>query len=101
MPISVIRPGVRTISTVAVTPRASIVSSDALSPSDIPSLVSYKYTQSAVSDEWAVAHDLNFQPNVTVFDSAGNMVEGTITHTNNNNLTIAFSAAISGYAVLS
>jgi hypothetical protein len=36
-----------------------------------------------------------------VFDSANTMVEGAVTHTNSNSLTIAFSATISGTAYLS
>lgn len=69
--------------------------------SDIPGLVSYTHTQSAASTSWTIAHNLNFKPNVTVFDSADSMVEGSVTHTSNTTLTITFSAAISGRAHLS
>jgi hypothetical protein len=68
---------------------------------DIPALVSYTHTQSAASSSWTITHNLKFKPNVTVFDSAGTMVEGSITHTTINSLTIAFSATISGTAHLS
>lgn len=68
---------------------------------DIPGLVSYTHNQSAVSTTWTVTHGLKFKPNVTVFDSAENMTEGSVTHTNNTTLTITFSAAISGRAHLS
>lgn len=63
--------------------------------------VAFKHTQIANSSTWTITHNLNFLPNVTVFDSAGNMVEGSITHNSSKSLTIAFSAAISGYAALS
>lgn len=69
--------------------------------SDIPDLVAYTHNQSATSNTWTITHNLNFYPNVTVFDSAGTMVEGSVTHTNANSITIAFSAAISGTAHLS
>jgi cytoskeletal protein RodZ len=67
----------------------------------IPALVSYTHSQPAASATWTVTHNLNFRPNVTVFDSANTMVEGAVTHTNSNSLTIAFSATISGTAYLS
>lgn len=67
----------------------------------LPSKVAYKHIQSAASTNWSITHNLHFFPNVTAFDSAGNIAEGSITHTNNNSLSIAFSAAISGTAILS
>jgi hypothetical protein len=68
---------------------------------NIPALVSYTHNQSAASTTWTITHGLNFKPNVTVFDSAETMVEGSVTHTSNTSLTITFSAAISGQAHLS
>ena len=68
---------------------------------DVPALVSYTHTQSAASATWTITHNLNFRPSVNVFDSAGTMVEGAVTHTNENTLTIVFSATISGTAHLS
>jgi hypothetical protein len=67
----------------------------------IPALVSYTHNQSATSTTWTITHNLNFKPNVTVFDSAESMVEGLVTHTSNTTLSITFSAAISGRAHLS
>ena len=69
--------------------------------SEIPALVSYTHNQSAASTTWTIQHNLNFKPNVTVFDSGESMVEGSVTHTSNTTLTITFSAAISGRAHLS
>lgn len=63
--------------------------------------VSHTYTQSIPSDTWVIAHNLNFIPNVTVQDSAGTIIEGEITYTNSNNLTLTFNSAFSGYAYLS
>lgn len=72
-----------------------------ISAGDIPALVAYTHTQPAASATWTITHNLNFRPSVNVFDSAGTMVEGAVTHTNANSLTIAFSATISGTAHLS
>lgn len=68
---------------------------------DIAPLVSYRHLQGAVSTVWTVNHNLNFYPNVTVYDSAGSMVEGTVNHINPVSLTISFSDPISGKAYLS
>lgn len=68
---------------------------------DIPDLVSYVHNQITSSTSWSVNHNLNFYPNVTVYDSAGSMVEGSVNHTSATSLTITFSGAISGKAYLS
>jgi hypothetical protein len=63
--------------------------------------VSYTHTQSAASATWTITHNLNFRPNVTVFDSSGNVVEGAVVHSNATLVTLTFSASISGTAILS
>lgn len=68
---------------------------------DIPALVAYTHNQIVASNLWTIVHNLDFYPQLTVFDSAGSMVEGAVTHTDETTLTIAFSAAISGIAHLS
>jgi hypothetical protein len=64
-------------------------------------LVSYKHNQNSSSTNWFITHNLRFLPNVTVFDSAGNTVEGNVVHTSINALYIEFSSTVSGQAVLS
>jgi len=63
--------------------------------------VSYEHTQGASSNSWVIDHNLGFKPNVTVVDSAGNIVEGEIAYTNSNSITVSFQASFSGYAYLS
>jgi hypothetical protein len=63
--------------------------------------VSHEHTQGAASNSWVVNHNLGFKPNVTVVDSAGNIVEGEISYTNSNSLTVSFQSAFSGYAYIS
>lgn len=63
--------------------------------------VSYQHTQIAAASTWTINHNLNFPPNITAFDSGGTQVEGNTVHINSNSLTIQFSVAISGNAVLS
>ena len=63
--------------------------------------VSYDHMQGAASSSWSITHNLGFKPNVTVVDSAGNIVEGEISYTNSNSITVSFQSAFSGYAYLS
>jgi hypothetical protein len=72
-----------------------------VSASVVIPLVSYTHTQSATSSQWTVTHNLGFKPNVTVFNSAGDIVEGHIIHNSINQLTLQFSATMSGVAQLS
>ena len=74
---------------------------DGVQADDIVALVSYRHTQNAPLTTWTVNHNLNFYPNVTVFNSAGDQVEGTVTHIDATSLTVNFSTALSGKAHLS
>ena len=65
------------------------------------SRVSYTFTQGVASATWTINHNLHFYPNVTVQDSAGNIVEGEIAYTNSDSLVVTFSTAFSGEAYLS
>lgn len=62
---------------------------------------SFYHSQAGVSDTWVVSHNLGYRPNVTTFNSADAQVEGEIVHDSVNQLTVTFSSAFSGYAVLS
>lgn len=72
-----------------------------LQASEIADLVSYRHVQNTPLTTWTIVHNLNFYPNVTVFNTAGDEVEGSITHTNETTLRIIFSSAIAGKAHLS
>jgi hypothetical protein len=50
---------------------------------------------------WTINHNLNFYPNVTVFDSGNNVVETHISYSNANTAIIIMNSAISGIAYLS
>lgn len=59
-----------------------------------------RYVQGVTSDVWVINHNMNKYPAVSVMDNAGTEYEGDIKHTDNNNLTITFSTAFSGFADL-
>jgi hypothetical protein len=72
-----------------------------VTPEEVIAITSYTHSQLAPFSTWTITHNLGFQPNVTVFDTALTMIEGNVVHNSANSLTIQFSAAISGSAVLS
>jgi hypothetical protein len=74
---------------------------DGIQADEIIGLVSYRHTQNTPLTTWTVNHNLNFYPNVTVFNSAGSQVEGNVSHINETSLTITFSTNVSGKAHLS
>jgi hypothetical protein len=63
--------------------------------------ISFTYPQNAVSNNWVINHNLGYYPNIQIFDSGNNMVEGNVTHSNTFSLTVSFSAGLSGIAYLS
>ena len=54
------------------------------------------FSQSFGGSSVTVTHNLGKYPAVTVFDSAGDEVEGDIQHLNTNSFTLSFSASFSG-----
>jgi hypothetical protein len=74
---------------------------DGVQSDEIVGLVSYRHLQNVVSTTWIINHNLNFYPNVTVYNTAGDQVEGLVTHDNENKLTITFSSAVAGKAHIS
>lgn len=59
---------------------------------------SYTHTQNSPATTWTVTHNLGKRPSVTVTDSAGTVVVGTVQHDSANQLQITFSSAFSGTA---
>jgi hypothetical protein len=62
--------------------------------------LNYDHDQVASTTVWTITHNLGKNPSVKVIDSGSNEVEGDISYTNSNELTITFSASISGHAYL-
>ena len=60
-----------------------------------------KGTESIQQLREVINHNLVFYPNVTIQDSGGSIVEGEISYTNLNSLTVSFQASFSGTAYLS
>ena len=61
----------------------------------------FAFTQGVPSSTWSIQHNLGYNPNIVVIDSAGSIVEGSYEFVNVNNLIATFSSGFSGNAYLS
>jgi hypothetical protein len=62
---------------------------------------SFTFTQMAPVMQWVITHNLGYRPAVSAFDNNNDEIVGQITHASVNALTIDFSIAVSGFALLS
>lgn len=60
----------------------------------------YTHTQGAPSSTWSITHGMNKYPSVTIVDSAGTTVDGSVDYPSLNTVTITFCGAFSGKAYL-
>jgi len=60
--------------------------------------ITYTHNQTSTSDTWVVTHNLHRFPSVTVVDSAGSIVVGTVVYNSNKQLTITFFSGGSALA---
>lgn len=60
----------------------------------------YVHDQQTASATWTITHNMGKNPSVTIVDTANDEVEGYVKHNSNNQITITFSAAVSGKAYL-
>ncbi len=61
----------------------------------------YVHTQTMALSTWLINHYMGYMPSITIIDSGGNEVEGTIVYNSTDTLTLSFSAEMSGTAYLS
>jgi hypothetical protein len=60
----------------------------------------FTYTQASASSTWNISHTLDGFPSVTVVDSAGTVVIGTVSYNSRSSVTVSFEAAFAGKAYL-
>jgi len=60
----------------------------------------FVFNQSSPSATWTITHNMGKKPSVSIVDTADDQVEGEVTYVSNNQLTVKFSAAVSGKAYL-
>ena len=59
------------------------------------------YSQSFTGSTIIITHNLGYIPNLTMFDTAGDEIEGAIIERDNNHFTVQFSSVTSGTAYCS
>lgn len=59
------------------------------------------YSQSFIGSTITIAHNLGYIPNLTMFDTSGDEIEGAIIERDNNHFTVQFSSITSGTAYCS
>lgn len=69
-------------------------------PSGVSALNPFVWHQDVPEATWMVVHNLNTYPLLTIVDSAGEMVFGSIAYLNPNTVQISFGAPFSGLAYL-
>jgi hypothetical protein len=52
--------------------------------------ITFTHNQTSTSNTWVITHNLHRFPSVTVVDSGGSIVMGTIVYNSNKKLTITF-----------
>lgn len=72
------------------------------SPETLISKASWSYTHEQQSNQyvWTINHNLGYKPSVDIIDNGGNSIEGDISYTDTNSLTITFTSLVSGFAYL-
>ena len=58
------------------------------------------FTQGTPSTSWVIQHNLGKFPSITVVDTADTVVVGDYNYTDDNNVTLTFSAGFAGKAYL-
>ena len=66
----------------------------------VKSELTYVHEQDEPADVWHITHNLSRAPSVTVVDSMGNIVNGTVQYLSESELDISFASAFSGKAYL-
>ena len=87
--------------TVNLTQQVNTITFASEGPQGPTGVGAYAHMQGVPSATWTINHNLGFKPNITVVDSAGNIVEGAYDYVSNNQLIATFSGAFSGTAYLS
>lgn len=63
-----------------------------------PAGASYTHTQLSASAIWTVNHNLGFRPDITLYSSGGVVIDGFVTHINNNQAQVDLDTATTGTA---
>ena len=59
-------------------------------------IVRYDHEQLAPALVWNVAHNLGFMPSITVLDMLDTVIDASVTHFDENNVTVTLTTAMTG-----
>lgn len=62
--------------------------------------LNFTHEQVSAAATWTITHNLGKMPSVTVIDSGGSGIVGSVTYPSVNQLVIEFSAPFAGFAYL-
>jgi hypothetical protein len=65
------------------------------------SAVSYTHVQSTPASVWSINHPLSFMPNISLVDTADDVIEGDVSYDSPSLITVTYSGATGGKAYLS
>lgn len=92
-PTFTVQPTAKTVTVVtAAGPQGPAGQDGALAP--------YTHTQSAAAASWLITHNLGRYPQVSVVDTAGDLLLTDVTYTALNSVTVTFAAPTAGVAYL-
>ena len=98
-------PSAIAIGTVTTGPASASVTGTAANPIInlvMPTGGSYKHTQGVPSTTWTINHNLGYEPGgVSIVDSSGTKVTGTVTYASINQIVVSFTSAFGGKAYIS
>lgn len=60
----------------------------------------FTFNQASAASSWDITHTLDGFPSVTVVDSAGTVVVGTVSYNSTSSVTVSFESAFAGKAYL-
>ena len=78
--------------------KSTSLHSDVASNTSKDSDKNFVWTQSSSANAWVITHNLGKYPSVTVVDSAGTVVIGSVYYNSLNQVTMTFKATFSGKA---
>lgn len=73
-----------------------------IGPDNNPFVLEMHYTHNQIvpSNTWTITHNLKKKPSVTIIDSAGTVVYGSIKYDSLDTITVSFTGAFAGMALL-
>ena len=98
-------PSAMTIGTVTTGSPAATITGTAANPVlnlVMPSGGQFTHTQGTPATTWTIDHNLGYEPGgVSIVDSGGTIVTGTITHSSVSRIVVSFTSAFGGKAYIS